>query len=52
MTVLPEVEAEIRRLVLRDGWKIETTARRFGRIVAAMGSRSTKRTSEAFDRCA
>jgi hypothetical protein len=30
MTVLPEVEAEIRRLVLRDGWKIETTARRFG----------------------
>jgi transposase len=30
VTVLPEVEAEIRRLVLRDGWKIETTARRFG----------------------
>lgn len=30
MTVPPEVEAEIRRLVLRDGWKIETTARRFG----------------------
>lgn len=30
MTVLPEIEAEIRRLVLRDGWKIETTARRFG----------------------
>jgi transposase len=30
MTVLPEVEAEIRRLVLRDGWKIETAARRFG----------------------
>ena len=26
----PEVEAEIRRLVLRDGWKIETAARRFG----------------------
>jgi transposase-like protein len=26
----PEIEAEIRRLVLRDGWKIETTARRFG----------------------
>ncbi|MFN9811835.1 MAG: hypothetical protein ACK6CU_19625, partial [Deltaproteobacteria bacterium] len=30
MTVLPEVEAEMRRLVLRDGWKVETTARRFG----------------------
>ncbi len=30
MTVPPEIEAEIRRLVLRDGWKIETTARRFG----------------------
>jgi transposase len=30
MTVLPEVEAEIRRLVLRDGWKVETAARRFG----------------------
>jgi transposase len=27
--ITPEVEAEIRRLVLRDGWKIETTARRF-----------------------
>lgn len=25
-----EIEAEMRRLVLRDGWKIETTARRFG----------------------
>jgi transposase len=25
-----EVEAEIRRLVLREGWKIETVARRFG----------------------
>lgn len=30
MTVLPEIEAEIRRLVLRDDWSIETTARRFG----------------------
>jgi hypothetical protein len=30
MTILPEVEAEIRRLVLRDGWKVETTARPFG----------------------
>jgi len=30
MTVIPEVEAEIRRLVLRDGWKVETAARRFG----------------------
>jgi transposase len=26
----PELRAEIRRLVLRDGWKIETVARRFG----------------------
>lgn len=25
-----EIRAEIRRLVLRDGWKIETVARRFG----------------------
>ena len=28
--ITAEIEAEIRRLVLRDGWKIETTARRFG----------------------
>lgn len=28
--IAPEVEAEIRRLVLRDGWQIETVARRFG----------------------
>jgi transposase len=28
--VTPEVRAEIRRLVLREGWKIETVARRFG----------------------
>jgi transposase len=28
--ILPETKAEIRRLVLADGWKIETTARRFG----------------------
>jgi transposase len=28
--ITPEIEAEIRRLVLRDGWKIETVARRFG----------------------
>lgn len=27
--ITPEMEAEMRRLVLRDGWKIETTARRF-----------------------
>ena len=26
----PEVEGEMRRLVLRDGWKIETVARRYG----------------------
>jgi len=26
----PEIEAEIRRLVLRDGWTVGTTARRFG----------------------
>lgn len=49
MTVLPEVEAEIRRLVLRDGWKIETTARRFGvhhdvvRRVIREGDGPTKR---------
>jgi len=30
VTVLPELEAENRRLVLRDGWKVETAARRFG----------------------
>ena len=28
--ILPETKAEIRRLVLADGWKIETVARRFG----------------------
>lgn len=28
--ITAEMEAEMRRLVLRDGWKIETTARRFG----------------------
>ena len=28
--ITPEIRAEIRRLVLRDGWKIETVARRFG----------------------
>jgi transposase len=27
--ITPDIEAEIRRLVLRDGWKVETTARRF-----------------------
>jgi transposase len=28
--ITPEIHAAIRRLVLREGWKIETTARRFG----------------------
>lgn len=28
--ITPEIRAEIRRLVLRDGWKVETVARRFG----------------------
>jgi transposase len=28
--IAPEVEAEMRRLVLREGWKTETVARRFG----------------------
>lgn len=28
--ITPEIRAEIRRLVLREGWKIETAARRFG----------------------
>jgi len=28
--ISPEIRAEARRLVLRDGWKIETVARRFG----------------------
>lgn len=28
--ITPEMRAEMRRLVLREGWKIETTARRFG----------------------
>lgn len=28
--ITPEIRAMIRRLVLREGWKIETTARRFG----------------------
>ncbi len=28
--IRPEVRAEMRRLVLGEGWKIETTARRFG----------------------
>jgi transposase len=28
--ITAEMRAEIRRLVLRDGWKVETTARRFG----------------------
>ncbi|HEU4906083.1 MAG TPA: IS21 family transposase [Solirubrobacterales bacterium] len=28
--ITPEIRATIRRLVLREGWKIETTARRFG----------------------
>ena len=27
--IRPEVRAEMRRLVLREGWKIETVARRF-----------------------
>lgn len=28
--ITPEMRAEMRRLVLREGWKLETTARRFG----------------------
>ncbi len=28
--ITPEIRAQIRRLVLRDGWRIETVARRFG----------------------
>ena len=28
--ITPELRAQIRRLVLREGWKIETAARRFG----------------------
>ena len=28
--ITPEMRAEIRRLVLREGWRIETVARRFG----------------------
>ena len=28
--ITPEIRSAIRRLVLRDGWKIETVARRFG----------------------
>jgi len=28
--ITPELRAQIRRLILREGWKIETTARRFG----------------------
>jgi len=28
--ITPEMRAEMRRLVLREGWKIETAARRFG----------------------
>ncbi len=28
--ITQEIRAEIRRLVLRDGWKVETVARRFG----------------------
>jgi transposase len=28
--ITPEIRAMMRRLVLRDGWKVETTARRFG----------------------
>jgi transposase len=28
--ITPEIRAEVRRLVLRDGWKVETVARRFG----------------------
>lgn len=30
MTVTPEIKAEMRRLVLRERWAIETVARRFG----------------------
>ena len=28
--ITPEIRAQLRRLVLREGWKIETAARRFG----------------------
>lgn len=56
MTVLPEVEAEIRRLVLRDGWKIETTARRFGvhhdvvrRVIRAGDGPAPKRAPSILD---
>ena len=28
--ITPEMRAEMRRLVIREGWKIETVARRFG----------------------
>ena len=28
--ITPELRTEIRMLVLRDGWKIETVARRYG----------------------
>lgn len=28
--ITPEIRAQIRRLILRDGWRIETVARRFG----------------------
>jgi transposase len=28
--ITPEIRAQVRRLILRDGWKIETVARRFG----------------------
>ncbi len=56
MTVLPEVEAEIRRLVLRDGWKIETTARRFGvhhdvvrRVITQGDAPASRRTPSILD---
>lgn len=56
MTVLPEVEAEIRRLVLRDGWKVETAARRFGvhhdvvrRVITQGDAPPAKRTPSILD---
>lgn len=45
-----EIEAEIRRLVLREGWKVETVARKFGvhhsvvrRVIRSSGESTTPR---------
>jgi len=51
-----EIEAEIRRLVLREGWKIETVARKFGvhhsvvrRVLKASGEKPPRNMTSQLD---